>query len=193
MNNSNGINEIPLWIFLLKNIIKVIYTKKHCKNTNIFYKCKYFAVFYVIVQKITLFFRNFGLCLKNKTMHFPNDLKYSKEHGWVKLNDHIATFGITDFAQGELGDIVYVEVETLGETLGQDEVYGTLEAVKTVSDLFLPIGGKIVEFNKKLEDEPELINTDPYGEGWIIRVQIDTSLPINTLLDSEAYKEYIGI
>lgn len=126
-------------------------------------------------------------------MNFPNDLKYTQEHAWVRVQENIATLGITDFAQKELGDIVYVEVETLGEELQQDDVYGTLEAVKTVSDLFLPLDGEVIEFNKKLEDEPELINTDPYQEGWIIKLRIDQASQIKTLLDSEAYKELIGV
>ena len=105
-------------------------------------------------------------------MNVPSDLKYTKDHEWVRLDGDIATVGITDFAQGELGDIVYVEVETLDETLDKDEVFGTVEAVKTVSDLFLPLSGEIVEFNEDLESEPEKVNSDPYGDGWMIKVKI---------------------
>lgn len=125
-------------------------------------------------------------------MEFPIDLKYTKEHEWVKIDGDIATIGITDFAQGELGDIVYVEVETLDETLDKDEVFGTVEAVKTVSDLFLPLSGEVVEFNELLEDEPELVNTDPYGKGWMIKLKISDASQIEELLTEEAYKELIN-
>src|SRR5690606_21463595 len=104
-------------------------------------------------------------------MNIPSDLKYTKDHEWVKMEGDIATIGITDFAQSELGDIVYVEVETLDETLQAEEIFGTVEAVKTVSDLFLPLSGEIIEFNEALEDEPEKVNTDPYGDGWMIKVK----------------------
>lgn len=125
-------------------------------------------------------------------MNIPSDLKYTRDHEWVRVNGKIATIGITDFAQGELGDIVYVEVETVDETLDQEEVFGTVEAVKTVSDLFLPVSGTIVEFNTSLEDEPEKVNTDPYGEGWMIRVEMNDLSQLEDLLSDAAYKELIG-
>jgi glycine cleavage system H protein len=125
-------------------------------------------------------------------MNIPADLKYTKDHEWVRVDGNIATIGITDFAQGELGDIVYVEVETVGEELGQEEVFGTVEAVKTVSDLFLPVSGNILEFNDQLESEPEVVNTDPYGAGWMIRVEISDPSQLEELLDNEQYKELIG-
>lgn len=130
--------------------------------------------------------------LKDNNMNFPADLKYTKDHEWVKIEGDIATIGITDFAQSELGDIVYVEIETVGDTLDRDEVFGTVEAVKTVSDLFLPLTGEIIEFNETLESEPELVNTDPYGEGWMIKLKIATTDEIEDLLDDEAYKSLIG-
>ena len=108
-------------------------------------------------------------------MNVPKDLKYTKDHEWIKIDGEIATIGITDFAQGELGDIVYVEVDTIDETLEKEEVFGTVEAVKTVSDLFMPISGKIIEFNESLESNPEKVNEDPYGEGWMIKVKIADS------------------
>jgi|SRR5690554_4832660 len=125
-------------------------------------------------------------------MNIPSNLKYTKDHEWVKIDGDIATIGITDFAQGELGDIVYVEVETLDETLDREEVFGTVEAVKTVSDLFLPLSGEIIAFNEALEDEPEKVNSDPYGEGWIIKVKIGDSSEIEDLLADAEYKELIG-
>lgn len=125
-------------------------------------------------------------------MNIPSELKYTKDHEWVQLDGDIATVGITDFAQGELGDIVYVEVETLDETLDKDEVFGTVEAVKTVSDLFLPLSGQIVEFNEALEDEPEKVNTDPYGEGWMIKVKVSNPEEVATLLEDADYKALIG-
>lgn len=125
-------------------------------------------------------------------MNVPSSLKYTKDHEWIQIDDDIATVGVTDFAQGELGDIVYVEVETLDETLAKDEVFGTVEAVKTVSDLFLPLSGEIIEFNEKLESEPEIVNTDPYGEGWMIKIKLTNPDEINQLLDDSAYKEIIG-
>jgi len=124
-------------------------------------------------------------------MNVPDNLKYTKEHEWMLLDGDMATVGITDFAQRELGDIVYVEVDTEGEELDQDEVFGTIEAVKTVSDLFVPVAGEILEFNEALEDEPELINKDPYGEGWIIKMKVKDLADIDNLLDAEAYKKYI--
>ncbi len=125
-------------------------------------------------------------------MNVPLDLKYTKDHEWVAIDGDIATVGITHFAQGELGDIVYVEVETVDETLGQEEIFGTVEAVKTVSDLFLPLSGEIVEFNSHLETQPEKVNSDPYGEGWMIKIKISNPDEIDGLLDASAYKELIG-
>ena len=125
-------------------------------------------------------------------MNIPSELKYTKDHEWIKIDGDIATIGITDFAQGELGDIVYVEIETLDETLDKDEVFGSVEAVKTVSDLFLPLSGEIVEFNEGLEDEPEKVNTDPYGEGWMIKLKIGDSSEVEGLLTDAAYKELIS-
>lgn len=125
-------------------------------------------------------------------MNIPADLKYTKDHEWVKIEGDIATVGITDFAQRELGDIVYVEVETLDQTLAKDEAFGTVEAVKTVSDLFLPLSGEIVEFNDSLESAPEKVNSDAYGEGWMVKVKISDSAEINGLLSSDQYKELIG-
>ena len=125
-------------------------------------------------------------------MNIPSDLKYTKDHEWVKVEGAIATVGITDFAQGELGDIVYVEVETVDETLDKDEVFGSVEAVKTVSDLFLPLSGEIIEFNEALEDEPEKVNTDPYGDGWMVKIKISDTSEIGDLLSDTDYKELIG-
>ena len=125
-------------------------------------------------------------------MNIPSDLQYTKDHEWVKVEGDIATVGITDFAQGELGDIVYVEVETVDETLGKDEVFGSVEAVKTVSDLFLPLSGEIIEFNEALEDEPEKVNTDPYGEGWMVKIKISDTSEVDSLLSDADYKVLIG-
>ena len=125
-------------------------------------------------------------------MNIPSELKYTKDHEWVSIEGDVATVGITDFAQGELGDIVYVEVETLDETLAQDEVFGTVEAVKTVSDLFLPLDGEIIEFNESLEDEPEKVNTDPYGEGWMIKIKVSDPSKFDELLSDADYKALIG-
>ncbi len=125
-------------------------------------------------------------------MNIPANLKYTKDHEWVSLDGDIATVGITHFAQKELGDIVYVEVETLDQTLEKDEVFGTVEAVKTVSDLFLPLSGEIIEFNDTLESTPENVNSDPYGAGWMIKIKISNSAEIDSLLSSESYKELIG-
>ena len=125
-------------------------------------------------------------------MSIPANLKYTKDHEWVSIEGDIATVGITHFAQKELGDIVYVEVETLDQTIAKDEVFGTVEAVKTVSDLFLPLSGEIIEFNTDLEGTPENVNTDPYGAGWMIKVKISNLEEINSLLSSEGYKELIG-
>ncbi len=125
-------------------------------------------------------------------MNIPANLKYTKDHEWISLDGDIATVGITEFAQKELGDIVYVEVETLDQTLEQDEVFGTVEAVKTVSDLFLPLAGEIVEFNDALESAPETVNADPYGKGWMIKVKVSNAADYDNLLSSDAYKELIG-
>jgi len=125
-------------------------------------------------------------------MNIPNDLKYTQDHEWVRIDGDEATIGITDFAQSELGDIVYVEVETLGETLEKEAVFGTVEAVKTVSDLFLPVTGEISAFNENLEDTPELVNEDPYGAGWIIKVKVGDPAQFDELLSSEDYQQLIG-
>ena len=125
-------------------------------------------------------------------MNIPEELKYTKDHEWISIDGEIATVGITDFAQRELGDIVYVEVETVGETLDADEVFGTVEAVKTVSDLFLPISGEIIEFNEDLEDTPEDVNAEPYSKGWMIKMKISNPDDLNQLLDSNQYRELIG-
>ena len=125
-------------------------------------------------------------------MNIPASLKYTKDHEWVSIEGDIATVGITDFAQKELGDIVYVEVETLDQTLKQDEVFGTVEAVKTVSDLFLPLSGEVIEFNNSLESDPEMVNSDPYGKAWMIKIKISDPSEIESLLSSDAYKELIG-
>ncbi len=124
-------------------------------------------------------------------MTYPENLKYTKDHEWVRVEGGIAVVGVTDFAQKELGDIVFVEVETVGETLKQSEVFGTIEAVKTVSDLFLPVGGEVLEFNETLEDEPELVNSSAYDKGWIVKVKMKDPSQLDTLLDVEAYKAII--
>ena len=126
-------------------------------------------------------------------MEIKSELKYTKDHEWVRIENNIATVGITDYAQSELGDIVYVEIETLDESLKKEEVFGSVEAVKTVSDLFLPISGKIIEINQSIEDNPEVINEDPYERGWIVKIQVDNPDEMNELLDSESYKEIIGL
>jgi glycine cleavage system H protein len=125
-------------------------------------------------------------------MNVPQNLKYTKDHEWVLVEGDVATVGITDFAQGELGDIVYVEIETVGESIDHEEVFGSVEAVKTVSDLFMPISGEIIEFNEKLEADPELVNSDPYGDGWMIKVKISDASQVNSLLDAAAYSALIG-
>ena len=125
-------------------------------------------------------------------MNIPSNLKYTKDHEWVAIDGDIATVGITDFAQGELGDIVYVEVETIDETMDADEVFGSVEAVKTVSDLFLPLSGEIIEFNDSLESDPEKVNNDPYGEGWMIKIKISNPEEIENLLNEAGYKELVG-
>lgn len=125
-------------------------------------------------------------------MNIPEELKYSKDHEWVKIDGDIATIGVTEFAAGELGDIVYVEIETEGETLEKDEVFGSIEAVKTVSDLIMPVSGEIIEFNEELESTPELVNSDAYGNGWMVKVKIDNSSELDDLLSSTEYKKHIG-
>ncbi|MCY1377200.1 Glycine cleavage system H protein [compost metagenome] len=125
-------------------------------------------------------------------MNFPEGIKYTEEHEWVSLDGDVATIGITDFAQSELGDIVFVEVETVGESLAKNEVFGTVEAVKTVSDLYLPLSGEVLEVNARLTDEPELINNDPFGEGWIIKLKVDNVADAEELMDAGAYKESVG-
>ena len=124
-------------------------------------------------------------------MKFPNDIKYTKDHEWVKISDGVAYIGVTEFAQSELGDIVFVDVDTLNEELDQEEVFGTIEAVKTVSDLFMPISGKVDSFNKELEDSPELINDDPYNKGWIISVSDFDETELETLLSADDYKKLV--
>lgn len=125
-------------------------------------------------------------------MNTPAELKYTKDHEWISIEGNVATIGITDFAQGELGDIVYVDVDTLDSDIDGGEVFGSVEAVKTVSDLFLPISGKVIAFNEELENEPALVNTDPYGKGWIIKLEINPDADMSELLTAEQYKEHIG-
>ena len=125
-------------------------------------------------------------------MEFPKELKYTKDHEWLRIEGDNAYVGITEFAQGELGDIVFVDVDTQGEALEKEEVFGSVEAVKTVSDLFMPINGAVLAFNEKLEDEPELINSDPYGQGWIIKIAISDVTELDELLDASEYKELVG-
>ena len=125
-------------------------------------------------------------------MNIPEELKYTEEHEWVKIEDNIATIGITDFAQGELGDIVYLEIDSSDTEIALNEVFGTVEAVKTVSDLFMPVGGKVIEMNSTLEDKPELVNEDPYGEGWIIKIDISDLSEVDSLLSPEEYKNMIA-
>ena len=125
-------------------------------------------------------------------MNFPENLKYSKDHEWVRIEGENAIVGITAFAQSELGDIVFVDVDTEGESLDKDEVFGTIEAVKTVSDLFMPVGGEVLEFNTKLENEPELINTDTYGDGWVVKIFIADASELDNLLDSASYQEMLN-
>lgn len=125
-------------------------------------------------------------------MNIPENLKYTKDHEWVKVDGNVATVGITDFAQSELGEIVYVEIETEDEDLEREEVFGTVEAVKTVSDLFMPISGKVIEVNAELEDAPELVNNDPFGDGWMIKIEIADNNELEALLDAAAYKEVVN-
>tara|TARA_B100000963_G_scaffold246093_1_gene215458 strand:+ start:1330 stop:1725 length:396 start_codon:yes stop_codon:yes gene_type:complete len=128
---------------------------------------------------------------KFEKMNIPKELKYTKDHEWVRVEGDIATIGVTDFAQGELGDIVFVEIESVDETLDAEEVFGSVEAVKTVSDLFMPIGGEVLEFNEALESDPELVNNDPYGDGWMIKVKISELSELENLLSDEAYANLI--
>jgi glycine cleavage system H protein len=125
-------------------------------------------------------------------MNFPENLRYTKEHEWVRLEGNVATIGITDFAQSELGDIVYVEIETVGKSLAADAVFGTVEAVKTVSDLFLPVAGRVDEINSALANAPELVNSDPYGEGWMVKVTVDNPADVEALMDASAYNSLVG-
>jgi glycine cleavage system H protein len=129
---------------------------------------------------------------KQLKMNFPSNLQYTKDHEWISLEGDIATVGITDFAQRELGDIVYVEVETVGKTMIAGEVFGTVEAVKTVSDLFLPVSGTILELNAELAGAPELVNNDPYGKGWMIKMKLSNPADTNTLMDAKAYEKMVG-
>ena len=124
-------------------------------------------------------------------MNFPNDVKYTKEHEWIRLEGDVAYVGITDYAQEQLGDIVFVDIQTVGETLSADEVFGTIEVVKTISDLFLPVAGEVLEQNETLEEQPELVNKDPYGEGWLIKIKPAADADFDSLLDAEAYKALI--
>jgi len=125
-------------------------------------------------------------------MNVPSELKYTKDHEWVRIEGDTATVGVTDFAQGELGDVVFVEIETEGETLSQGETFGTIEAVKTVSDLFMPVGGEVIEVNEKLEDTPDIVNSDPYGDGWMVRIRIEDASEADDLLSASDYEELIG-
>lgn len=126
-------------------------------------------------------------------MNFPAELKYTKDHEWIKVEGDIATIGITDFAQSELGDIVFVEIETEGEELDKEEVFGSVEAVKTVSDLFMPVSGEVIEMNTAIEETPEVVNSDPYGKGWMIKVKMSDTSELDDLLNVEAYKEVAGV
>lgn len=125
-------------------------------------------------------------------MNFPAELRYTKDHEWIQLEGNTATIGITDFAQHELGDIVYVDINTVGKALSAEEVFGTVEAVKTVSDLFLPVAGTVLEVNSLLEKQPELVNTDPYGDGWMIKMTVANPADVEALMSSEAYKALVG-
>ncbi|HRC32650.1 MAG TPA: glycine cleavage system protein GcvH [Bacteroidia bacterium] len=125
-------------------------------------------------------------------MNFPSELKYTKDHEWVKVDGDTATVGITDFAQSELGDIVYVEIETVGDTLSREATFGSVEAVKTVSDLFMPVSGEVLEINSGLDTNPEAVNTDPYGAGWMVKIRMTNAAEVNDLLSAEAYKSLIG-
>ena len=153
-----------------------------------------FLLLYFKKKFIRKFYRLFCSYLQPKvvTMNFPQNLRYTKDHEWIKLEGNIATIGITDYAQRELGDIVYVEVETVGKTLEAGVVFGTVEAVKTVSDLFLPVSGTIKELNPALGSEPELVNNDPYNKGWMIKMEVKNPADINSLLDAAAYEAMVG-
>lgn len=130
--------------------------------------------------------------IKTTNMNIPVELKYTKDHEWIRLEGNTATIGITDFAQGELGDIVYVDISTVGQTLNQHDVFGTVEAVKTVSDLFMPVSGKVLEVNAALDGSPEKVNADPYGEGWMVKVEVSNTAEVGALLTADQYKELIG-
>ena len=125
-------------------------------------------------------------------MNFPSELRYTKDHDWIKIEGTTATIGITDFAQGELGDIVYVDIDTVGKSLEAEAVFGTVEAVKTVSDLFLPVSGKILEVNPNLNNQPELVNSDPYGEGWMVKLEVSSTADVDALMTAEAYQQLVG-
>ena len=125
-------------------------------------------------------------------MEYPANLRYTKDHEWIRLEGDIATVGITDFAQGELGDIVFVDIPTQGETLAAEEVFGSVEAVKTVSDLYLPIDGEVIEVNPAIDNQPDLVNSDPYGQGWMVRVKVASAADVETLMDSDAYRKLTG-
>ena len=143
----------------------------------------------IILLRINYYFwKNF----KSKIMNIPDNLKFTKDHEWIRIEGEEAYIGITDFAQGELGDIVYIEIETVGETIDKEESFGTVEAVKTVSDLFMPVSGEILEKNDKLEDKPEIINTDPYVDGWMIKIKITNTAELEELLDVNQYKDLIS-
>lgn len=125
-------------------------------------------------------------------MNFPAELKYTKDHEWIRVEGDIATIGITEFAQRELGDIVYIDINTIGQEVAKEEVFGTVEAVKTVSDLFMPVAGTVTELNPALDSQPELVNTDPYGEGWMVKITLQNTSDVNDLLSAEAYQELVG-
>ena len=133
------------------------------------------------------------LNLKTNFMNFPQELKYTKDHEWVRIDGEVATIGITDFAQSELGDIVYVDIDTIGDTIDREQVFGTVEAVKTVSDLFMPVSGEILELNESLEKQPESVNKDPYGEGWMVKIKMTELAEVNDLLTADDYKKLIGL
>jgi glycine cleavage system H protein len=139
------------------------------------------------MRKLLLF-----LDIKNNNMNFPAELKYTKDHEWVKLDGNVATIGITEFAQGELGDIVYVDINSVGKEVGKEDVFGTVEAVKTVSDLFMPVTGTVTEINKALDNQPELVNSDPFGEGWMVKVTVANPADVEGLLSAADYKALVG-
>lgn len=125
-------------------------------------------------------------------MNVPSNLKYTKDHEWIKVDGDVATVGVTDFAQSQLGDIVFIEIETVGETLAKEEVFGTIEAVKTVSDMFMPVGGEVLEVNPKISEQPDVVNKDPYGDGWMIKVKLSNPAEVNELLSPDQYKATIN-